>query len=240
MNTKTVLNAHLGFNFPKVGVSRKYNRRLIKQNVDTGNVKELEIILTGELNKKYNGTRVVEDILTMKRWYKQGKYDMFVLVSKDFGEFHVNFDDIIKDKFEKYLEPRIQELCAREGKQKQTLHEKLEQAETNAEGYKKYAEQLKRERDEARQEARDERSKSVADYMRYEREIGEQQKNREKAEKLNAELNAEVVVLNTEVAQLREENEKLADRFSDDNLSIIMTLTKMGKTMDEIKEFMNL
>ena len=76
--------------------------------------------------------------------------------------------------------------------------------------------------------------------MRYEREIGEQQKNREKAEKLNAELNAEVVVLNTEVAQLREENEKLADRFSDDNLSIIMTLTKMGKTMDEIKEFMNL
>ena len=43
-----------------------------------------------------------------------------------------------------------------------------------------------------------------------------------------------------ENAQLREENEKLADRFSDDNLSIIMTLTKMGKTMDEIKEFMNL
>ena len=176
MNTKTVLNAHLGFNFPKVGVSRKYNRRLIKQNVDTGNVKELEIVLTGELNKKCNGTRVVEDILTMKRWYKQGKYDMFVLVSKDFGEFHVNFDDIIKDKFEKYLEPRIQELCAREGKQKQKLHEKLEQAEIDAEGYKKYAEQLKRERDEARQEARDERSKSVADYMRYDREIGEQQK----------------------------------------------------------------
>lgn len=161
-----------------------------------------------------------------------GSSSVVVLRSnKPYKDITVSFNAFTREKFTKVLENVINEYKFAESENTKELHKQVNQQELDIQGYKNVIEKLKQQLEEAKQDARDERSKGIADYMRYEREIGEQQKAKEDAQK-------EVKALTTALVEQKNEMDATKREFEQKAMPYLVKLARQGYTDEQIKKMM--
>ena len=161
-----------------------------------------------------------------------GSSSVVVLRSnKPYKDITVSFNAFTREKFTKVLENVINEYKFAESENTKELHKQIDQTELDIQGYKKRIEKLEQQLAEAKQDARDERSKGITDYMRYEREISAEQKAKENAQK-------EIKVLTTALMEQKTQINTVKQECENDIMPYLVKLTRKGYTDEQIKKMM--
>lgn len=158
-----------------------------------------------------------------------GSSSVVVLRSnKPYKDITVSFNAFTREKFTKVLENVINAYKFAESENTKELHKQLDQTELDIQGYKKRIEKLEQQLAEAKQDARDERSKGITDYMRYEREISAEQKAKENAQKTVKELTTALVEQKTHMSNV-------SSHYENEVMPYLLRLARQGLTDEQIK-----
>lgn len=158
-----------------------------------------------------------------------GSSSVVVLRSnKPYKDITVSFNAFTREKFTKVLENVINAYKFAESENTKELHKQLDQTKLDIQGYKKRIEKLEQQLAEAKQDARDERSKGITDYMRYEREISAEQKAKENAQK-------EIKVLTTALVEQKTHMSNVSSHYENEVMPYLLRLARQGLTDEQIK-----
>jgi Ni,Fe-hydrogenase maturation factor len=183
---------------------------------------------------------VILCVLTLKIWkikilnvFKKSSYDYveleFLNGSIKYGQKTMKFNDFVKQDgpLKKYFEDAYNDYKFAESNATKELHKQLKDKQQGEAYWKQKAEQLE-------QDLRDEKTKGIVDYMRFEREIGEQQKAKENAQKAKEHAQKALINMKSTVQQVKKQNEmalKLAIKLAQkgkSEMEIISQLAKQG------------
>jgi hypothetical protein len=159
---------------PKKGT--RYDRVTLKENINTS---KLHLKLPFEAKGNTGSLNGQVQILNI---FKKGSYDYVELEFSQgairYGQKTMKFSDFVKQNgpLKKYFEDVYNDYKFAESNATKELHKQLKDKQQGETYWKQKAEQLE-------QDLRDEKTRGIVDYMKYEREIGEQQKAKETAQK---------------------------------------------------------
>jgi hypothetical protein len=197
---------------PKKGT--RYDRITLKENI---NASKLHLKLPFEARGNTGSLNGQVQILSI---FKKGSYDYveleFLQGAIRYGQKTMKFSDFVKQNgpLKKYFEDVYNEYKFAESKATKELHKQLKDKQQGEAYWKQKAQELE-------QDLRNERTKGVADYMRFEREIGEQQKAKEEAQRA-------LMSIESTVQQVKKQGEMAR--------KLAIKLARMGKTDDEIEQ----
>jgi hypothetical protein len=130
----------------------------------------------------------------------------------------MKFNDFVKQDgpLKKYFEDAYNDYKFAESNATKELHKQLKDKQQGEVYWKRKAQELE-------QDLRDEKTRGMVDYMKYEREIGEQQKAKEHAQKA-------LMNMKSTVQQVKKQNEKA--------LQLAIKLAQKGKSEMEIISYL--
>lgn len=197
---------------PKKGT--RYDRVTLKENINTS---KIHLKLPFEAKGNTGSLNGQVQILSI---FKKGSYDYveleFLQGAIRYGQKTMKFSDFVKQNgpLKKYFEDVYNDYKFAESKATKELHKQLKDKQQGEAYWKQKAQELE-------QDLRNERTKGVADYMRFEREIGEQQKAKEEAQRT-------LMSIESTVQQVKKQSEMAR--------KLAIKLARMGKTDDEIEQ----
>lgn len=197
---------------PKKGT--RYDRVTLKENINTS---KLRLKLPFEARGNTGSLNGQVQILSI---FKKGSYDYVELEFSQgairYGQKTMKFSDFVKQNgpLKKYFEDVYNDYKFAESKATKELHKQLKDKQQGEAYWKQKAQELE-------QDLRNERTKGVADYMRFEREISEQQKAKEEAQRA-------LMSIESTVQQVKKQGEMAR--------KLAIKLARMGKTDNEIEQ----
>lgn len=197
---------------PKRGT--RYDRVTLKHNINV-NKQYLKLPFRAKGN-----TGLVDGQVKILNVFKKSSYDYVELEFLNgpirYGQKTMKFNDFVKQNgpLKKYFEDAYNDYKFAESKTTKELHKQLKDKQQGEAYWKQKAQELE-------QDLRNERTKGVADYMRFEREIGEQQKAKEEAQRA-------LMSIESTVQQVKKQGEMAR--------KLAIKLARMGKTDDEIEQ----
>lgn len=197
---------------PKKGT--RYDRVTLKENINV-NKQYLKLPFRAKGN-----AGLVDGQVKILNVFKKSSYDYveleFLNGSIRYGQKTMKFNDFVKQNgpLKKYFEDVYNDYKFAESKATKELHKQLKDKQQGEAYWKQKAQELE-------QDLRNERTKGVVDYMRFEREIGEQQKAKEEAQRA-------LMSIESTVQQVKKQGEMAR--------KLAIKLARMGKTDDEIEQ----
>ena len=173
-------------NLPKKGT--RYDRVTLKHNINV-NKQYLKLPFRAKGN-----TGLVDGQVKILNVFKKSSYDYveleFLNGSIRYGQKTMKFNDFVKHDgpLKKYFEDVYNDYKFAESNATKELHKQLKDKQQGEAYWKQKVQELE-------QDLRNERTKGVADYMRFEREISEQQKAKEEAQKEAKQLQSDYNLL---------------------------------------------
>ena len=171
---------------PKKGT--RYDRVTLKENINV-NKQYLKLPFRAKGN-----AGLVDGQVKILNVFKKSSYDYveleFLNGSIRYGQKTMKFNDFVKQNgpLKKYFEDVYNDYKFAESKATKELHKQLKDKQQGEAYWKQKAQELE-------QDLRNERTKGVADYMRFEREFGEQQRAKEEAQKEAKQLQSDYNLL---------------------------------------------
>lgn len=172
----------------------RYDRVKLKENVNS-NKNPLKLNFNARTNiGNVNGYVQIMSVV------KKSNYDYvelrFFEDLVEIGTKIIKFNELINQDSKTGLKKGFEQLYNKykfiENETTKELHKQLKQKDGDYDSAQKRIKKLEQELQEARQEIRDERSKGLTEYMRFEREISDMQKQKESFEKALTKTNTEL------------------------------------------------
>ena len=172
----------------------RYDRIKLKENVNS-NKNPLTLNFNARTNiGNVNGYVKVMSVV------KKSNYDYVELTFfedlMEIGTKVIKFNELINQDSKTGLKKCFEQLYNKykfvENETTKELHKQLNQKDGDYQSAQKRIKKLEQELQDAKQETRDERAKGLTEYMRFEREIGDMQKAKEKVERSLVKTSKEV------------------------------------------------